>query len=119
MSGNYDEPIKEERVDLSGINWKQFTNEYEIQFENNTEKKLTLTNWSQTILYGEPAICFEVTREDGKEVKKILTTKSKRLIRQLKPLMIEAFKRGKNEIHVSIRRTGTGYDTNYTVKELP
>ena len=118
MSGHYNEPIKEERVALSGINWKQFTNEDEIRF-NNKEKKLTLTNWSQTILYGEPAICFEVTREYGKEVKKNLTTKSKRLIRQLKPLMIEAFSEGKNEIHVSIRRTGTGYDTNYTVKELP
>ncbi len=119
MSGNYDEPIKEERIDLSGINWKQFTNEDEIQFEDNKEKKLTLTNWSQTILYGKPAIRFEVTREDGKEVKKTLTTKSKRLIRQLKPLMIEAFSEEKNEIRVSIRRTGTGYDTNYTVKELP
>jgi hypothetical protein len=110
--------IKEERVDLSGINWKQFSNEDEIQFEDSKEKKLTLANWSQTSLYGEPAIRFDVIKEDGKAVKKTLTTKSKRLIRQLKPLMIEAFCQVKNELYVSITRTGTGYDTQYRVKEM-
>ncbi len=116
--GSDEDTIKEERVDLSGINWKQFTNEDEIQFDNSKEKKLTLANWSQTSLYGEPAIRFAVTTEDGKLVKKTLTTKSKRLIRQLRPLMIEAFSQGQNEICVSITRTGTGYDTQYRVKEI-
>ena len=31
--------IKEERVDLSGINWKHFTREDEIQLKPDVEKK--------------------------------------------------------------------------------
>ena len=110
--------IKEERVDLSGINWKHFTREDEIQLKPDVEKKLTLTNWSQTTLYGEPAIRFDVTNEDGEAVKKTLTTKSRRLIRRLKPLTINAFSSGRHEIHVQITRTGEGYDTDYQVVEM-
>ena len=108
--------IPEEKVDLSGIEWKRFTDEEEVQFVEGEPRSLTLTNWSQTLLYGAPAIRFEVTQEDGKHVKKVLTTKSKRLIRQLKPLMLDAFAEGKQTIRVSIIRTGSGYDTHYTVR---
>ena len=58
--------IKEERVDGSGIDWNHFTPEDEVQFQNDQEKKLNLANGSQTTLYGEPAIRFEITKEDGK-----------------------------------------------------
>ena len=108
---NKEEPIKEQRVDLSGIDWKNFINENEVTFETDNPQKLTLTNWSSASLYGEPAIRFDVTSENNKTVKKTLTTKSKRLIRQLKPLLQKAFSLGRGEIHVCITRTGTGYDT--------
>jgi len=114
-----EKPIKEQRVDASGIDWNHFTNQHEITFENDTPKKLVLTNWQQTSLYGQPAIRFDVTTEDEKQVKKTLTTKSKRLIRQLKPLIQKAFSEGKNDLKVIITRTGTGYDTNYKVEERP
>lgn len=111
--------IPEERVDSSGIEWKHFTNENEVQFVNDQPKRLTLTNWTQTSLYGEPAIRFEVTHEEGVSVKKSLTTRSKRLIRQLKPLMTEAIARGEGILRLAITRTGSGYETDYDVQELP
>lgn len=110
--------IKEARIDLSGINWKHFTKEDDIQFQNDVEKELTLTNWTQVTLYGEPAIRFDVLKEDKTPVKKMLTTKSRRLIRKLKPLMTKAFDKGNPTIEVAITRTGEGYDTDYHVRKV-
>ncbi len=112
------ESIKEERVDVSGIDWNYFTQEDEVEFEIGKEKKLALTNWSQTTYYGHPAIQFDVLIEDEKPVKKRLITKSRRLIRQLKPLISQAFGDGRNEINVMITRFGRGYETDYLVREL-
>ena len=112
------EAIKEERVDTSGVDWNFFTQENEVELPNGVEKRLALTNWSQTEHYGSPAIRFDVIVEDEKEVNKYLTTKSRRLIKKLKPLIDRAFAQGKHEIHVSLMRFGSGYDTDYLVREL-
>ena len=112
------ESIKEERVDVSGIDWNYFTQEDEVEFEIGKEKKLALTNWTQTTYYGQKAIQFDVLIEDEKPVKKRLITKSRRLIRQLKPLISQAFGDGINEINVMITRFGRGYETDYLVREL-
>lgn len=66
------------------------------------EKKLKLTNWQSGEFFGnQPGISFDVIQEDSKIVKKQFTVTSRRLIRELKPILLKAEEQGKDTIAVS------------------
>lgn len=85
---------------------------------NGAEKKLKLRNWQDGVWFNKPGIGFDVLEEDGKVVQKQFTVTSRRLIRALKPIILKAEEEKRNTISVGIIRTGEGFDTEYTVREL-
>ena len=100
------------------IDWNKFQDQY-VRIEMGIEKKVKLTNWKGGELFGKPAIIFDVTQEDSKVVEKQLTVTSRRLIRELKPILQDLEQKGQDEVVLSILRTGDGMNTKYTVRELP
>ena len=104
-----------------GIDWELFASDY-VKIEDGNTVELVLSNWKQTqkLIEGEnrDGIYFDVTQEDGKDVKKKLDTTSKTLINALKPLVQNAEKEGRTEFKCRITRTGLNKNTRYAVKEL-
>lgn len=105
-------------VQIEWIDWNKFSDQY-IRLADGTEKKLKLTKWASGQWFGKYGVNFSVIEEDGKKVAKQFTAVSRRLIRELKPILQKAEEEGKDTISVSILRTGDGFNTSYTVRELP
>lgn len=103
---------------MEGIDWNRFNNQY-VKLCAGVEKKLKLTKWSSGEWFGKYGLNFIVLEEDGKKVEKQFTVVSRRLVRELKPILQKAEEEEKETISVSILRAGEGYNTSYTVKELP
>ena len=97
------------------IDWKKFRTDF-VRIETGVQKVLKLSNWRQGSWFNMPGIRFDVTEEDSEQVKKVFTVTSKRLIRSIKPIILEAEKAGKSEIRISILRLGEGLNTFYEVK---
>jgi hypothetical protein len=103
---------------MEWINWNKFNEQY-VRLVVGVEKKLKLTKWTAGDFFGKYGINFLVLEEDGNKVEKQFTVISRRLIRELKPIIVKAEEDGKETIAISILRTGEGFNTRYTVKELP
>lgn len=97
------------------IDWGRFETEF-VKLENGRTKKLKLSNWRQGSWFNMPGLRFDVIEEDSKKVDKIFSTTSKRLIKALKPIIVEAEAQGSKVICVSILRIGEGLNTFYEVK---
>ena len=102
---------------VPGINWGKFRTEY-VRLETGYAKKLKLAKWRQVLWFNSPGLRFDVLEEDSKPVNKIFSTTSKRLIRELKPIVQKAEEQGRTEISVSILKTGEGLNTLYEVKNV-
>ena len=107
---------------MNMTNWKVFENKY-IKFIEREEVELWLVNdRDETTDIKQkkdiPCLVFDVIRykDDAYEVGgKLLSVTSKKLIKLLKPLVMEAAE-DKKVLKVKIMQIGEGYDTNYTVK---
>jgi len=102
------------------IDWTKFNDKF-VRLVTGVEKRLKLTNWHDGIWLNKPGINFDVLEEDG--VKPVnqrqFTVTSRKLIRALKPIILEAEEDEKDTVSVSILRTGEEFNTRYTVKEIP
>lgn len=83
------------------------------------EKKLKVKKWTAGEWFGKYGISFSVVEEDGKKVNKQFTAVSRRLIRELKPIVQKAEQDARDTIGVAILRTGEGLNTRYLVSEFP
>lgn len=102
---------------MEWIDWSKFSDQY-VRLGAG-EKKLKLTKWSSGEWFGKYGINFSVLEEDGKKVDKQFTVVSRRLVGELKSILQKAEEENRTAITVSILRTGDGFNTRYTVKELP
>lgn len=93
-------------------------NEGYIRLRRGVQKELKLTNWKGSVWLGKTGIVYDVIEEDGVEVKKQFTVISKRLLREMDPVLQKANQEGRTMIHVNIIRMGRGYDTRYSVLEF-
>lgn len=101
------------------IDWSKFKDEY-VRLVAGAEKRLKLTNWTGGEWFGKPGINFDVILEDGKKVtEKHFTVTSRRLIRELKPILLKADEEDRDTLSISILRTGESQNTRYSVHELP
>ena len=99
------------------INWKRFEDKY-IRLETDVEKKLKLMKWQGGVWFGKPGIRCDVVEEDGRPVQKQFTITSQRLIRALRPIILQAEQQKRNAIGVSIIRSGEEFATKYAVRVL-
>jgi len=88
-----------------------------VRLVTDTEKLLKLTNWREGVWFEKSGIGFDVLEEDNVDVQKQFTVTSRRLLKALKPIVMNAEKEGRDAVVVSILRTGEGYDTEYNVTE--
>ena len=100
------------------IDWTKFEDKY-VRLISGTEKKLKLTNWTGGEWLGKSGISFDVIVEDGEKVQMQFTIISRKLIRAMKPIILKAEEDETDTISVCILKTGEGFDTRYTVKQLP
>lgn len=101
------------------VDWERFNDQF-VRLKTGIEKRLRLKNWQGGDFFGRPGIEFDVLQEDDKkDVKKQFTVTSRRLIRLLKPILLEAEEEGRDTIAVSILRLGDGMNTRYKVEQLP
>lgn len=98
------------------IDWEQFKDQF-VRLEQSVPKKLKLTNWVGGEFFGRMGINFDVEEEDGEKVVKQFTVTSKRLIMELKPILLEAEKRKKKAISILVTRFGEGMATRYKVEK--
>ena len=98
------------------IEWKKFQMDY-VKLKSGIANNLKLTNWRQGTYFSKPGIRFDVVEADSEPVNKIFTTTSKRLIKELQPIIVKAEEQGSKIISITIRKTGEGLDTSYAVEE--
>lgn len=108
------------------IDWKKFegTGKF-VSFEDNTPKKLIMTNWREdTAQFGSeparPALKLDVLSEDGNPCQppKELTAANHTLVMGLRPVIEKAEKEGAGQISVAVQRSGQGKGTKYVVMAL-
>jgi len=102
---------------IEKINWKSFEDRF-VRLETDVEKKLKLTKWNGGVWFDKAGIRFDVVEEDGWPVQKIFTITSRRLIRELRPLIVRAEQQKQNVIAVCITRTGEEFGTKYTINSM-
>lgn len=111
---------KDEEIVSDDIQWSLFESPWMKITEQPTD--LTITGWAmvQREINGKPAIGIKsrVIAENGKETDKELVTTSKRLINQLKPLILSAEKDGRKTVSFRISKSGTGMNTIFFVRGL-
>ena len=101
---------------MTEIEWNKFQMDY-VRLEPGTAKNLKLTNWRQDTIFSKPGLRFDVAEEDSEPVNKVFSTTSKRLIKELQPIILKAEEQGIRIISVTIRKIGEGLDTSYAVEE--
>ena len=101
---------------MDKIEWNKFQMDY-VRLKTGIATILKLTNWRQGIYFSKPGLRFDVVEEDSEPVNKIFTTTSKRLIKELQPIIVKAEKQGSRIITVGILKNGEGLDTSYEVEE--
>lgn len=101
---------------MSGIEWNKFQMDY-VRLKPGIVTILKLTNWRQGIYFSKPGLRFDVVEEDSEPVNKIFTTTSKRLIKELQPIIVKAEEQGSKSVSVGIRKKGEGLDTTYEAVE--
>lgn len=99
------------------INWEDFDKTI-VKIDSEREKTLTITEWRNDGKFQKPGIRMKVIEEDEKQVSKEFSTTSTRLIRLLRPIIEKADTKGISKLKLSITRIGSGFETNYLVKEL-
>ncbi len=103
------------------IDWNLFESQY-VRFEEGIPVDLELINLqvTQEEFQGKlsPGLRAEVIRENGIPKKKELCVTSKRLALALRPIVENALQMENEVIKVRIRKTGSGFNTQYSVKEL-
>ena len=98
------------------IEWNKFQMDY-VKLKPGIAKNLKLTNWRQGTWFDKPGLKFDVVEEDSETVNKIFSTTSKRLIRELQPIIVKAEEHSLKTISIIIRKTGEGLDTSYEIEE--
>ena len=103
------------------INWELFSSNY-VRLFDGEPVDLVLESWRQTEeeYKGEKSagIRVDVLEENGVKVKKVLVITSRRLASAIKPIIVNAEKMSEQSIKVRILKTGTGFNTQYNVKQL-
>lgn len=102
--------------ETSHIQWDRFETDF-VSMETGVARNLKLSNWQQGTWFDMPGLQFHVLEEDSKPTEKVFRTTSKRLVRELKPIIQKAQKDGRSVISVSITRMGDGLNTTYEVRE--
>ncbi len=97
------------------IDFAKFDSEY-VTLQPDFPVKLKLSNWQEYVWLNSLGLKFDAVVEDG--TKKKFSTLSKRLIRQLIPIIKKAELMGKGYITVIIEKSGAGLDTRFSVKEV-
>lgn len=106
---------------IGNIAWDVFESKY-VRIEEAEPISLELSNWRQTEeeYKGEvlPGIRTDVLEENGIKKNKTLKFTSKRLAAALKPIFEKAEKMKNSSVKVRIMKTGSGFNTQYSVKEI-
>lgn len=128
------EPIgdKETQSFLDVLNEKDGS-KYHIKLPDNEDVSLVLSNWRwvENENFDSKALMFDVLSYDGKPTEQYqdnkgnylfpdLTTTSKRLIKELSPILREAIEQNKGQIAVKVKKfTGKDpFDTKYSAEKL-
>ena len=101
---------------MSGIEWNKFQMDY-VRLKTGVATNLKLTNWRQGTYFSKPGLRFDVVERDSVPVNKIFTTTSKRLIKELQPIIVKAEEQGSRILSVTILKNGDGLDTSYEVED--
>ena len=108
----------EEKVD--DIDWRLFDSPFVKIGEEPID--LAIKNWVPIVREYQgknlDGIKVDVIRENGKPVKKEWVITSKPLIRSLKSVIESCEQNNRKEAIIRISRVGTGFQTNYKVREV-
>lgn len=100
------------------IDWDKFKDQF-VRLEQGVAKKIKLTNWVGGEYFGRQGINFDVIEEDGVNSGiKQFTVTSRRLILELKPLIVDAERKRRDTIHIKVTRFGEGMATRYKVEKV-
>lgn len=121
---NYSQKSSPKRQDMTEMNkmveWNEVQSEDYVNLEPEVKKVLVVKDWKleHKNKFGEDCIEFSanVVEEDEKEVEKMFTTTSKRLMRKLRELFENHPK--DQELRFSVKKVGKSFETQYDVEKL-